>query len=71
MTHAFMGFMAAMHNALADWDDSSTIDFHRQETIRSINKRLNLESKGQDVPVSDSVIVSVSLLVNIEVSEHA
>ncbi|KAK7915121.1 hypothetical protein PG985_012824 [Apiospora marii] len=70
MTHAFMGFMAAMHNALADWDDSSTIDFHRQETIQSINKRLNLESKGQDVPVSDSVIVSVSLLVNIEVSPH-
>ncbi|KAK7985748.1 hypothetical protein PG988_003370 [Apiospora saccharicola] len=66
MTHAFMGFMAAMHNALADWDDSSTIDFHRQETIQSINKRLNMESKGQDVPVSDSVIVSVSLLVNIE-----
>ncbi|KAK8074485.1 hypothetical protein PG997_009148 [Apiospora hydei] len=66
MTHAFMGFMAAMHNALADWDDSSTIDFHRQETIQSINKRLSLESKGQDVPVSDSVIVSVSLLVNIE-----
>ncbi|KAK7962904.1 uncharacterized protein PG986_003729 [Apiospora aurea] len=66
MTHAFMGFMAAMHNALADWDDSSTIDFHRQETIQSINRRLSLESKGQDVPVSDSVIVSVSLLVNIE-----
>ncbi|KAK8043364.1 hypothetical protein PG993_005794, partial [Apiospora rasikravindrae] len=66
MTHAFMGFMAAMHNALADWDDSSTIDFHRQETIQSINQRLSLESKGQDVPVSDSVIVSVSLLVNIE-----
>ncbi|KAK6859417.1 hypothetical protein PG995_003053 [Apiospora arundinis] len=66
MTHAFMGFMAAMHNALADWDDSSTIDFHRQETIQCINKRLNLESKGQDVPVSDSVIVSVSLLVNTE-----
>ncbi|KAK8061706.1 hypothetical protein PG994_008072 [Apiospora phragmitis] len=66
MTHAFMGFMAAMHNALADWDDSSTVDFHRQETIQSINTRLSLESKGQDVPVSDSVIVSVSLLVNIE-----
>ena len=28
MTHAFMAMIAAMHNALADWDDMTTIEAH-------------------------------------------
>lgn len=65
MTHGFMGLVAAMHCALVDWDDMTTIDFHRYETIKSINKRLVFEGKG-DAAVSDAVIVSVALLVHVE-----
>ncbi|ETS84393.1 hypothetical protein PFICI_02418 [Pestalotiopsis fici W106-1] len=65
MTHGFMGLAAAMHCALVDWDDMTTIDFHRYETIKSINKRLVVEGKG-DATVSDAVIVSVALLVHVE-----
>ena len=67
MTHAFMAMIAAMHNALADWDDMTTIDFHRHEAIQIINKRLNSEGRSLSIPVSDGVMVSVSLLVQIEV----
>lgn len=67
MTHAFMAMIAAMHNALADWDDMTTIDFHRHEAIQLINKRLNSEGRSLSIPVSDGVMVSVSLLVQIEV----
>lgn len=65
MTHGFMGLVAAMHCALAEWDDMTTIDHHRYETIRYINKRLSLEGKD-DATVSDGVIVAVSLLVHVE-----
>ncbi|KAI1863087.1 uncharacterized protein JN550_009823 [Neoarthrinium moseri] len=65
MTHGFMGLVAAMHNALAEWDDMTSIDFHRYETIKYINKRLNMEGR-HDTTVSDGVIVAVSLLVQIE-----
>jgi hypothetical protein len=68
MTHAFMGLIAAMHNALAEWEDMTTINFHRYETVKYINARLDSEGKDSMFPVSDGVIVSVSLLVTIEVS---
>ncbi|KAI0011337.1 hypothetical protein F4779DRAFT_626546 [Xylariaceae sp. FL0662B] len=65
-THAFLAMVAAMHNSLAMWGDTSTIDFHRFQAVKSINERLNLEGKDDDKPVSDGVIVAVALLVNIE-----
>jgi hypothetical protein len=60
-----MGLVAAMHGALSEWDDTTTVDFHRYETLKHINKRLNQEGRD-DITVSDGVIVAVSLLVNIE-----
>ncbi|KAI1337223.1 hypothetical protein F5Y15DRAFT_426158 [Xylariaceae sp. FL0016] len=65
-THAFLAMIAAMHNSLAQWHDYSTFDFHRLQAIKSINKRLNLEGKNSDTPVSEGVIVAVALLVNNE-----
>ncbi|RYP41438.1 hypothetical protein DL767_001076 [Monosporascus sp. MG133] len=65
-THAFMANVAAMHNSLANWADTTTIDFHRLQAVKSINERLNLEGKNIDTPVSDGVIVAVALLVNVE-----
>lgn len=65
MTHGFMGLVAAMHCALVDWDDTTTIDFHRYETVKSINKRLVFEGRD-DATVSDGVIVAVALLVHVE-----
>jgi hypothetical protein len=62
-----MALIAAMHNSLADWWDSSTVDFHRFRAVQAINERLNLEGRDEDAPVSDGVIVAVALLVNIEV----
>lgn len=67
-THAFMANVAAMHNSLANWDDTTTIDFHRFQAVKSVNERLNLEGKDNDTPVSDGLIVAVALLVNTEVS---
>ena len=67
-THAFMANVAAMHNSLANWDDTTTIDFHRFQAVKSVNERLNMEGKDTDTPVSDGVIVAVALLVNTEVS---
>ncbi|KAL7621496.1 hypothetical protein AAE478_008819 [Parahypoxylon ruwenzoriense] len=64
-THAFIAMIAAMHNSLAMWADTSTIDFHRFQAVKSINERLNLEGKD-DNNISDGLIVAVSLLVNIE-----
>ncbi|RYP48726.1 hypothetical protein DL768_005446 [Monosporascus sp. mg162] len=65
-THAFMANVAAMHNSLANWADTTTIDFHRLQAVKSINERLNLEGKNIDTPVSDGLVVAVALLVNIE-----
>ncbi|KAH9895378.1 hypothetical protein F4778DRAFT_269344 [Xylariomycetidae sp. FL2044] len=65
-THAFLAMVAAMHNSLAKWGDTSTIDFHRFQAVKSINERLNLEGKNFNTPVSDGVIVAVALLVHIE-----
>ncbi|RYP84853.1 hypothetical protein DL770_005146 [Monosporascus sp. CRB-9-2] len=65
-THAFMANVAAMHNSLANWADTTTMDFHRLQAVKSINQRLNLEGKNIDTPVSDGVVVAVALLVNIE-----
>lgn len=56
-----------MHNSLANWDDTTTIDFHRFQAVKSVNERLNLEGKNNDSPVSDGLIVAVALLVNTEV----
>ncbi|KAK7744003.1 hypothetical protein SLS62_010364 [Diatrype stigma] len=65
-THAFMANVAAMHNSLADWDDTTTIDFHRFQAVKTVNERLNLEGKDIDSPVSDGLIIAVALLVNTE-----
>jgi hypothetical protein len=65
MTHGFMGLVAAMHCALSDWDDMTTIDFHRYEAVKFINKRLTLEGRDNAM-VSDCVIVAVALLVHVE-----
>ncbi|KAI1379095.1 hypothetical protein F4677DRAFT_357530 [Hypoxylon crocopeplum] len=65
-THAFIAMIAAMHNSLAMWADTSTIDFHRFQAVKSINERLNLEGKDDSKPISDGLVVAVSLLVNIE-----
>ncbi|RYP75143.1 hypothetical protein DL771_002604 [Monosporascus sp. 5C6A] len=65
-THAFMANVAAMHNSLANWADTTTLDFHRLQAVKSINERLNLEGKDIDTPVSDGVVAAVALLVNIE-----
>lgn len=65
-THAFIAMIAAMHNSLARWADTSTIDFHRFQAVKSINERLNLEGKDDSKPISDGLVVAVSLLVNIE-----
>ncbi|KAI1486846.1 hypothetical protein F5X96DRAFT_194401 [Biscogniauxia mediterranea] len=65
-SHAFLAMVAAMHNSLAMWDDTSTFDFHRLQAIKYVNERLNLEGKSQETPVSDGVIVAVALLVNNE-----
>ncbi|KAI1506013.1 hypothetical protein F5X99DRAFT_415672 [Biscogniauxia marginata] len=65
-SHAFLAMVAAMHNSLAMWDDTSTFDFHRLQAIKYVNERLNLEGKSCETPVSDGVIVAVSLLVNNE-----
>ncbi|KAI5860644.1 hypothetical protein GGS23DRAFT_579629 [Durotheca rogersii] len=64
-THAFIAMIAVMHNSLAMWGDTSTIDFHRFQAVKSINERLNLEGKDNN-SISDGLIVAVSLLVNIE-----
>ncbi|XXH02338.1 [NU+] prion formation protein 1 [Hypoxylon texense] len=65
-THAFIAMIAAMHNSLAVWADTSTIDFHRFQAVKSINERLNLEGKDDSKPISDGLVVAVALLVNIE-----
>ncbi|KAI1760749.1 hypothetical protein GGR53DRAFT_508649 [Hypoxylon sp. FL1150] len=65
-THAFIAMIAAMHNSLAMWADTSTIDFHRFQAVKSINERLNLEGKDDSKPISDGLVVAVALLVNIE-----
>ncbi|KAI8961779.1 hypothetical protein F5Y11DRAFT_357423 [Daldinia sp. FL1419] len=65
-THAFIAMIAAMHNSLARWADTSTIDFHRFQAVKSINERLNLEGKDDSKPISDGLVVAVALLVNIE-----
>lgn len=62
--------LAAMHNSLAMWADTSTIDFHRFQAVKSINERLNLEGKDDSKPISDGLVVAVALLVNIEVSSY-
>lgn len=62
--------LAAMHNSLARWADTSTIDFHRFQAVKSINERLNLEGKDDSKPISDGLVVAVALLVNIEVSHQ-
>ncbi|KAI0172898.1 hypothetical protein GGR52DRAFT_427795 [Hypoxylon sp. FL1284] len=65
-THAFIAMIAAMHNSLAVWADTSTIDFHRFQAVKSVNERLNLEGKDGSKPISDGLVVAVALLVNIE-----
>ncbi|KAI0195722.1 hypothetical protein EV127DRAFT_156717 [Xylaria flabelliformis] len=66
ITHAFMALVASMHNALAQWDDTSTFDFHRLQAIKAINERLNIEGKSPGVPISDGITIAVALLVNNE-----
>ncbi|KAI3326893.1 hypothetical protein HD806DRAFT_531489 [Xylariaceae sp. AK1471] len=66
ITHAFMAMVASMHNALAQWDDTTTFDFHRLQAIKAINERLNIEGKNPNVPISDGITVAVALLVNNE-----
>jgi hypothetical protein len=70
-THAFMAMIACMHCSLASWDDTSTLDFHRFQALKYINKRLKVDIENADRPVSEGVIVAVALLVNIEVSLQA
>ncbi|KAJ2980621.1 hypothetical protein NUW58_g6898 [Xylaria curta] len=66
ITHAFMASVASMHNALAQWNDTSTFDFHRLQAIKAINERLNVEGKSPNVPISDGITLAVALLVNNE-----
>ncbi|RWA04387.1 hypothetical protein EKO27_g10718 [Xylaria grammica] len=66
ITHAFMALVASMHNALAQWNDTSTFDFHRLQAIKAINERLNIEGKSPNVPISDGITMAVALLVNNE-----
>ena len=63
-----MALMAAMHNSLAGWNDTTTLDFHRFQTVKAVNSRLNIEGKNASCPVSDGVLVAVAMLVNVEVS---
>lgn len=63
-----MALIAAMHNSLADWNDTTTLDFHRFQTVKAVNSRLNIEGKNSSCPVSDGVLVAVAMLVNVEVS---
>ncbi|KXJ93877.1 hypothetical protein Micbo1qcDRAFT_39664 [Microdochium bolleyi] len=65
-THSFMALIAAMHNSLANWNDTSTLDFHRFQTVKAVNSRLNVEGKDGSYPVSDGVLVAVAMLVNVE-----
>ncbi|KAI0476066.1 hypothetical protein GGR56DRAFT_665861 [Xylariaceae sp. FL0804] len=65
-SHAFLAMIAAMHNSLAEWDDTSTFEFHRMHAIKSINQRLDLEGKDYSTPVSEGVVMAVALLVNNE-----
>ncbi|TGJ83672.1 hypothetical protein E0Z10_g5107 [Xylaria hypoxylon] len=66
ITHAFMALVASMHNSLAQWNDTSTFDFHRLQAIKAINERLNIEGKSPNVPISDGITMAVALLVNNE-----
>ncbi|KAI1181205.1 hypothetical protein F4777DRAFT_5949 [Nemania sp. FL0916] len=66
ITHAFMASVASMHNALANWNDTSTFDFHRLQAIKAINERLNVEGKSPDMPISEGITMAVALLVNNE-----
>ncbi|KAI0403906.1 hypothetical protein F4802DRAFT_275527 [Xylaria palmicola] len=66
ITHAFMALIASMHNALAQWNDTTTFDFHRMHAIKAINERLNVEGKSPNVPISDGITMAVALLVNNE-----
>ncbi|KAI1348814.1 hypothetical protein F5Y01DRAFT_306444 [Xylaria sp. FL0043] len=66
ITHAFMALVASMHNSLAQWNDTSTFDFHRLQAIKAINERLNVEGKSPNVPISDGITMAVALLVNNE-----
>ncbi|KAI0827223.1 hypothetical protein F5Y06DRAFT_291138 [Hypoxylon sp. FL0890] len=65
-SHAFIAMLAAIHNSLAMWADTSTVDFHRFQAVKSINERLNLEGKDDSKPISDGLVAAVALLVNIE-----
>ncbi|KAF2963581.1 hypothetical protein GQX73_g9988 [Xylaria multiplex] len=53
-------------NALAQWNDTRTFDFHRLQAIKAINERLNIEGKSPNVPISDGITMAVALLVNNE-----
>ncbi|KAI3341193.1 hypothetical protein F4824DRAFT_496810 [Ustulina deusta] len=66
ITHAFMALVASMHNSLAQWNDTSTFDFHRLQAIKAINERLNVEGKSPNVPISEGITMAVALLVNNE-----
>ncbi|KAI2639213.1 hypothetical protein GGS21DRAFT_488128 [Xylaria nigripes] len=66
ITHAFMAMVASMHNSLAQWNDTSTFDFHRLQAIKAVNKRLNVEGTNPNVPISDGITMAVALLVNNE-----
>lgn len=56
-------------NSLAQWNDTSTFDFHRLQAIKAINERLNVEGKSPNVPISEGITMAVALLVNNEVSD--
>lgn len=45
-----------------------SIDYHRSLSVRHINHRLNIEGRSKNKPISDGIIVAVSVLVNTEVS---
>ncbi|KAH7037287.1 uncharacterized protein B0I36DRAFT_63843 [Microdochium trichocladiopsis] len=61
-----MALIAAMHNSLANWNDTTTLDFHRFQTVKAVNSRLNVEGKDGGYPVSDGVLIAVAMLVNVE-----
>lgn len=62
--HAFLSSVATRHNLARELDNSTWIDYHRGQSIRIINQRLDEE--GRSTTISDGVIAAVAIIANIE-----
>jgi hypothetical protein len=63
--HAFFSAVSAMHNAAYGLEDEWCPSYHSTLAVTLINNRLKTEGQA-DEPVSDDVLVAVSLLVHSE-----